>query len=139
MEALASSLLVFIPTTSAFLVYKYAQKEVSCHIKTMTALSWLFCFSAYALLPIDIYYTTHHPFSSDRPTIETAWTLIYWGNFAFSWVILPFFMAYETCGEFDILSKTKRALLENLIYYVYFALGMLPLLIFTYSLGLLDK
>lgn len=139
MEALASSFLATIPVTCVFLVHKYAQKEVSCHIKTLTALSWLFCFSAYALLPIDIYYTTHHPFSSERSTIETAWTLIYWGNFVFSWVVLPFFMAYEICGEFDFASKTKRALLDNLIYYVYFALGMLPLLLFTYSLGLLDR
>ena len=139
MEAVASGLMAIIPLTCAVLVHKYSQKEVSCHIKTMTALSWLFCFSAYALLPIDIYYTTHHPFSNDRQTIETAWSLVYWGNFCFSWIILPFFMAYEVCGEFDILSKSKRALLDNLIYYVYFGLGALPLLIFTYSLGLLDQ
>lgn len=139
MEAVASTLLAVIPVACVFLVYKYSQKEVRFHIKAMTALSWLFCFSAYALLPVDIYYTTHHPFSTDRSTIEGAWTFVYWGNFIFSWIILPFFMAYEICGEFDVPSKIKRSLVENFIYYLYFTLAMLPLLIFTYSLGLLDQ
>lgn len=136
---MASGILAAIPVACVFMVHKYAQKEVGCHIKTMTALSWLFCFSAYALLPVDIYYTTHHQFSDDRQTIETAWTVVYWSNFAFSWLILPFFMAYEICGEFDLASKIKRALLDNLVYYVYFGVGVLPLLVFTYSMGLLDQ
>jgi hypothetical protein len=139
MEAVASTLLAVIPVACTVLVHKYSQKEVRFHIKTMTALSWLFCFSAYALLPVDIYYTTHHPYSSERPTIETAWTFVYWGNFTFSWLILPFFMAFEICGEFDMASKIKRALLDNLVYYLYFTLALLPLLIFTYWMGLLEQ
>ena len=71
--------------------------------------------------------------------MQTLWSFVYWINFAFSWLVLPFFMYYEDSGEFSISGRIKRSLIENLIYYLYFGVAVLPLLIFTYSMGLLSK
>lgn len=48
-------------------------------------------------------------------------------------------MAYEAAGEFDLLSRTKRSLLENLNFYLYFGLAALPVLALLYSMGILAK
>ena len=64
---------------------------------------------------------------------------MYWGNFIFSWILLPIMMAYESSGEFDLPSRMKRAVIENLMYYLYFALAALPLLAFIYFMGLLER
>lgn len=48
-------------------------------------------------------------------------------------------MAYESSGEFDLPSRMKRAVIENLMYYLYFALAALPLLAFIYFMGLLER
>lgn len=127
------------------IVHEYAQREVPFRVKSLTVLSWLFCFSAYTLLPFDIYYvrlaqqTTHQPASAHREAIRSLWSLLYWGNFAFSWAVLPFLMYYETSGGFDCLRKVKISLWENFLYYVYFAVGALPVLAFTYSMGMLER
>lgn len=38
------------------MVNYYAKKDTKLHVKFLTILSWFFCFGAYAVLPIDIYY-----------------------------------------------------------------------------------
>ena len=48
-------------------------------------------------------------------------------------------MYYEDSGEFSMSGRIRRSLIENLIYYLYFGVAVLPLLIFTYSMGLLSK
>lgn len=56
MEIIGSTVLILLLLTCTFLVREYAQKEVPFRVKLLTVLSWLFCFSAYTLLPFDIYY-----------------------------------------------------------------------------------
>lgn len=145
MECLGYAGLVSLFVLCGVIVHEYAQREVPFKVKSLTVLSWVFCFSAYTLLPFDIYYvrsvsqTTHHPASAHRETIRLIWSVLYWGNFAFSWAILPFLMYYETSGGFDFVRKMKISLWENFLYYVYFGVGALPVLAFTYSMGMLDK
>lgn len=148
METAGYLILASTTAVCVVLVHQYAQKEVRWHIKAMTAGSWLFCFLAYSLLPFDIYLvgiglltskTTHHIDSPLRETVYRLWNVLYWGSFFFSWILLPFFMYYETAGEFDIVGKIKRSLIDNLLYYLYFGLAALPLLILLYWMGLLEK
>lgn len=145
MEIRATIILLLVFFICSYLIHQYAHKGVKFHIKAMTLFSWMFCFLAYILLPVDIYYvgafdqTTHEPRDHDRLTIETMWLFLYWGNFCFSWLILPFFMAYEASGGFDVATRCKRALLDNLLYYAYFGLFLLPILSVCYFLGMLEK
>lgn len=148
METAGYIILASTTAVCVVLVHQYAQKEVRWHIKAMTAGSWLFCFLAYSLLPFDIYLvgvafftnqTTHHIDSPLRDTVYRLWNILYWGIFFFSWILLPFFMYYETAGEFDVMGKIKRSLIDNLLYYLYFGLAALPLLTLLYWMGLLEK
>jgi hypothetical protein len=56
MEIFGKAFLGLIIIACIFLVRKFSQKQIPFHLKVFTVISWICCFWAYALLPIDIYF-----------------------------------------------------------------------------------
>ena len=58
------------------------------------------------------------PFTNvDDDVIKAMWLVVYWSSFFLTWLILPFMQSYSMAGEFTVLGKMKRSLIENAIFY----------------------
>lgn len=60
----------------------------------------------------------HAPWSFvPEGVLQSLWRVVYWTSQALTWIILPLMQSYSTAGEFTVMGKLKRALIENAIYY----------------------
>ena len=102
----------------AYLIHHYTLSTVGCFVKISVYFTWLLCFGTIVLLPYDI--DDNSP--STNQNMAIVWKIIYTLIFFLTWVLLPIAQEYETAGEFSIMEKLKRAIINNLIIYGIFAL-----------------
>lgn len=55
--------------------------------------------------------------------IKMLWTILYWIIFVNSWFIIPIVQEYEKAGDLDAKNKLKRAIKNNLYFYVLMIIG----------------
>jgi len=62
----------------------------------------------------------------------TIWQIVYWTNFFFTWVLLPFLQEYVDAGEFTVKDKIIRSLKMNgTIYGILGGLGLIFIMFLT--------
>lgn len=50
-------------------------------------------------------------------TMELLWSVFYWLTFINCYLCLPFLQEYVVAGEFTVLGRSKRAIINNLLFY----------------------
>lgn len=74
----------------------------------------------------------------DVQVIKAMWLVVYWSSFCLTWVILPFMQTYSMSGEFTVLGKIKRSLIENAIFYGSYIAILLALFIYLLVQGVFE-
>ncbi|KAM3130152.1 hypothetical protein pb186bvf_017755 [Paramecium bursaria] len=110
-----------------YLVREYAQKQVTCMIKTVTFIAWVISFAIVFIIPHDIYFTLQGIGGT-----EYIWRIILWTNFFLTWILLPLLQDYEEGGEFTSREKLTSSLKINMERYLkYGALTLIFLVTLT--------
>jgi hypothetical protein len=63
------------------------------------------------------------------------WNVVYWTSFFLTWLILPFMQSYAMAGEFTVLGKCRRSLIENCIFYASYILVLLAFFFYLLAKG----
>jgi len=131
-----------------YLLKRYPAKDVSLLVKVVCFISWFLSFATLILLPLDVYYTLKESADGTQTinlpkekklTLEesfmgmiTIWQIVYWTNFFFTWVLLPFLQEYVDAGEFTVKDKIIRSLKMNgTIYGILGGLGLIFIMFLT--------
>lgn len=106
-----------------YLIYNYSLKSVGHFVKTSVFFTWLICFSNVILLPYDVYFSLQSDYA-----MGVVWRTSYALIFFLTWILLPIAQEYEQAGQFSIMDKLKRAIINNLVIYgIFILIGVLGL------------
>lgn len=93
------------------LVWYFSHESTPYYVRFLVFTSFLFTFTCFLVLPIDIYETSTQ--SDMEKGIKLTWTIIYDVSFFLCWLVLPMVQEYEDSGEFTAAGKFKDALKMN--------------------------
>ena len=139
---------------SFYLLHYYSGfKQTPLLVSLTTIFHWTLSFSYVCLLSVD--YVNHlrrkcietedtdcqlySSFLTNRNTFVIVWNIVYWTNFLFVWIVIPFLQSYYSCGGFTLKQRIHQAIFDNVIFYAVagtlliigvialFALGMMTL------------
>ena len=104
-----SFVIVFVvPVDVSDLLYEKCLSE-HCDLKNITANCTAACNKPLSYLP--------------KQYLEVFWNVVFWSSQLLTWIILPLLSSYVAAGEFTIVGKLKKALIENAV--IYGTLGIL--------------
>lgn len=95
------------------------------------AAAWFVSAAMLVLVPFDVYSTRDEANGAGEPlpALGTAWTLLYWLAFAFTWVVNPLHAGVVEASEFTLGGRVRASLRANLLFYgAAGGLGLLGLL-----------
>ncbi|RUS30062.1 LMBR1-like membrane protein-domain-containing protein [Jimgerdemannia flammicorona] len=133
--------LIVVSITLIFLVYFLVSyfantKSHPWYVKVTTLVGWFFPFWIVFLLPLDLASTMYEickpedkckiPFGHvSQQFLFIAWRTVYWTAFGLTWAVIPLMQSYVDAGEFTFGTRFRRAIKENLKFYlVYAVLGI---------------
>lgn len=115
----------------------FPAKNTPIYVYAFVFIGWFLPFVTIALVPYDVYVTL----SGDGPKefIYVAWDVLYWIIQSFCWLILPLLKRFMTAGEFTFLYKVRRALLNQLRYFMFLIAFLMIFIVYLAIVGDLNK
>ena len=116
---------------------KYPVIDTPIYVYIFVFIGWFLPFVTIVLVPYDVYVSL----TNDGPTelLYTCWKTLYWIIFSFCWLILPLMKRYLMAGEFTILTKIGRALINQIKYFIVLLLILSILIIYLAVVSNLNK
>ena len=116
---------------------KFPSKETPSYVYLMVFIGWFLPFVTIVLVPYDVYVSL----SDDGPKdlLYACWDTLYWIIFSFCWLVLPLLKRYMLAGEFTILTKIGRAVINQLRYFTVLVFILLIFIIYLAAVGNLTK
>ena len=67
--------------------------------------------------------------------MHTFWQVFYWSSMLLSYIVVPWMMNFECCGEFNTIQRIKQSGKDTLWLYFYYACAGFIFLLFLWYRG----
>ncbi|KAI9347601.1 LMBR1-like membrane protein-domain-containing protein [Obelidium mucronatum] len=140
-------LLVLAVFVAALLCYFGDVRKFPWYAQLFSFVGWYFPFAIILILPLDLASTLHTKCQIDNveqdPDIcqeplayVTAdfllvfWKIVYWTSQLLCWFVIPIMGTYVRSGDFQLVTRLKNAVKDNLFYYMLMGIGGAAFLIY---------